>query len=107
MAAPLRVPERDTRIQRGHQRLHAAQLYLQQATSLLIDVLKGNKEEEDPLQNRLLEMNLSRRWPAPSWPTTCSRSAMSRASAGLMQCTIEHYENLDDLKRVVSRTELI
>ena len=85
-----------------------AQLCLQQATSCAGDhILKGNKGEEDPLQNRLLEMNLSRRWPAPSWPTTCSRSAMSRASAGLMQCTIEHYENLDDLKRVVSRTELI
>ena len=43
----------------------------------------------------------------PRWPTTFSRSTTSRASAGLMQCTIEHYENLDDLKRVVSRTELI
>ena len=74
---------------------------------MLIDVLKGNTEEEDPLQNRLLEMNLSRRWPTPSWPTTLSRSTTSCASAGLMQCTIEHYENLDDLKRVVSRTELI
>ena len=31
---------------------------LQQATSFLLDVLKGNKEEEGPLQTRLLEMNL-------------------------------------------------
>mgnify|MGYP005712974137 FL=1 len=32
--------------------------FLQQATSFLLDVLKGNKEEEGPLQIRLLEMNL-------------------------------------------------
>ena len=31
---------------------------LEQATSFLLDVLKGNKEEEGPLQTRLLEMNL-------------------------------------------------
>ena len=41
---------------------------------MLIDILKGNKEEEDPLQNRLLEMNLSRRWPTPSWPTIMAYS---------------------------------
>ena len=31
---------------------------LQQATSFLLDVLKGNKPEEGALQTRLLEMNL-------------------------------------------------
>merc|ERR1719353_153446 len=31
---------------------------LQQATSFLLDVLKGNKPEEGPLQTKLLEMNL-------------------------------------------------
>ena len=31
---------------------------LQQATSFQLDVLKGNTEEEGPLQTRLLEMNL-------------------------------------------------
>ncbi len=31
---------------------------VQETTSLLLDVLKGNKPEEGPLQTRLLEVNL-------------------------------------------------
>lgn len=31
---------------------------VQETTSLLLDVLKGNKPEEGPLQTRLLEINL-------------------------------------------------
>ena len=88
---------------------------LQQATSFLLDVLKGNKEEEGPLQTRLLEMNLMA---APQVADAIMandmftqydkpRIGMLCEKAGLMQRAIEHYENLDDLKRVMSRTELI
>ena len=88
---------------------------LQQATSFLLDVLKGNKEEEGPLQTRLLEMNLMA---APQVADAIMandmftqydkpRIGMLCEKAGLMQRAIEHYESLDDLKRVMSRTELI
>merc|ERR1719183_3386691 len=88
---------------------------LQQATSFLLDVLKGNKEAEGPLQTRLLEMNLMA---APQVADAIMandmftqydkpRIGMLCEKAGLMQRAIEHYENLDDLKRVMSRTELI
>ena len=88
---------------------------LQQATSFLLDVLKGNKAEEGPLQTRLLEMNLMA---APQVADAIMandmftqydkpRIGMLCEKAGLMQRAIEHYESLDDLKRVMSRTELI
>jgi clathrin heavy chain len=88
---------------------------LQQATSFLLDVLKGNKEEEGPLQTRLLEMNLMA---APQVADAIMandmftqydkpRIAMLCEKAGLMQRALEHYSNIDDLKRVMSRTELI
>merc|ERR1719183_1528689 len=88
---------------------------LQQATSFLLDVLKGNKEEEGPLQTRLLEMNLMA---APQVADAIMandmfthydkpRIAMLCEKAGLMQRALEHYSNMDDLKRVMSRTELI
>merc|ERR1719331_3083425 len=88
---------------------------LQQATSFLLDVLKGNKPEEGPLQTRLLEMNLMA---APQVADAIMandmfthydkpRIAMLCEKAGLMQRAMEHYSNLDDLKRVMSRTELI
>jgi len=88
---------------------------LQQATSFLLDVLKGNKEEEGPLQTRLLEMNLMA---APQVADAIMandmfthydkpRIAMLCEKAGLVQRAMEHYTNIDDLKRVMSRTELI
>merc|ERR1719183_2302412 len=88
---------------------------LQQATSFLLDVLKGNKEEEGPLQTRLLEMNLMA---APQVADAIMandmftqydkpRIGMLCEKAGLMQRALDHYESLDDLKRVMSRTELI
>ena len=54
---PLCMLGRDARLQRGHRRL-LEHTFLQQATSFLLDVLKGNTEEEGLLQIRLLEMNL-------------------------------------------------
>ena len=35
------------------------------------------------------------------------RIAMLCEKAGLMQRALEHYENVDDLKRVMARTEMI
>ena len=88
---------------------------LQQCTSFLLDVLKGNKPEEAALQTRLLEMNLMA---APQVADAIManemfshydkpRIAMLCEKAGLVQRALEHYENIDDLKRVMSRTELI
>merc|ERR1719199_1054147 len=88
---------------------------LQQATSFLLDVLKGDKPEEGPLQTRLLEMNLMA---APQVADAImanemfhhydkARIGMLCEKAGLVQRAMEHYSNLDDLKRVMSRTELI
>merc|ERR1719326_2702683 len=88
---------------------------LQQATSFLLDVLKGNKEEEGPLQTRLLEMNLMA---APQVADAImandmfthydrARIAMLCEKAGLVQRALEHYTNIDDLKRVMMRTEMI
>jgi clathrin heavy chain len=81
----------------------------------LLDVLKGNKPEEAALQTRLLEMNLMA---APQVADAIManemftqydkpRIAMLCEKAGLLQRAIEHYENIDDIKRAMMRTELI
>merc|ERR1719217_65505 len=88
---------------------------LQQATSFLLDVLKGNKPEEAGLQTRLLEMNLMA---APQVADAIMandmfthydrpRIAMLCEKAGLVQRAMERYENVDDIKRAMSRTELL
>merc|ERR1719217_824837 len=88
---------------------------LQQATSFLLDVLKGNKPEEAGLQTRLLEMNLMA---APQVADAIMandmftqydrpRIAMLCEKAGLAQRAMEHYDNIDDIKRAMSRTELL
>merc|ERR1719311_1033253 len=88
---------------------------LQQATSFLLDVLKGNKEEEGPLQTRLLEMNLMA---APQVADAIMandmftqydkpRIGMLCEKAGLMQRALDHYENIEDIKRAMARTELM
>ena len=88
---------------------------LQQATSFLLDVLKGNKEEEGPMQTRLLEMNLMA---APQVADAIMandmfthydrpRVAMLCEKAGLVQRAMEHYTNVDDIKRAMSRTEML
>jgi len=88
---------------------------LPQATSFLLDVLKGNKPEEAALQTRLLEMNLMA---APQVADAIManelfthydkpRIAMLCEKAGLVQRALESYENIDDIKRALSRTELM
>jgi len=88
---------------------------LQQATSFLLDVLKGDKPEEGPLQTRLLEMNLMA---APQVADAIManemfhhydrpRIAMLCEKAGLAARALEHYDNVDDMKRAMMRTELI
>jgi clathrin heavy chain len=88
---------------------------LQQATSFLLDVLKGNKPEEADLQTRLLEMNLMA---APQVADAIManemfthydkpRIAMLSEKAGLVQRALEHYEHIDDLKRVMSSVRII
>ena len=118
---------------------------LQQATSFLLDVLKGDKPEEGPLQTRLLEMNLmaapqarrpaiaeagvrrrlsprpSPRLSPASAPQVADaimanemfhhydrpRIAMLCEKAGLAARALEHYDNVEDMKRAMMRTELI
>ena len=88
---------------------------LQQATSFLLDVLKGNKPEEAALQTKLLEMNLMA---APQVADAIMandmfthydrpRIAMLCEKAGLAQRAMEHYDNVDDIKRAMSRTEML
>ena len=88
---------------------------LQQATSFLLDVLKGNKPEEGALQTRLLEMNLM------AMPQVAdaimanemfthydkARIGMLCEKAGLPARALQHYENIDDIKRALMRTELM
>ncbi|ORY30240.1 hypothetical protein BCR39DRAFT_530157 [Naematelia encephala] len=91
-----------------------AQNMIQQATSFLLDALKDNKPEQGPLQTRLLEMNLIN---APQVADAIlgnemfshydrPRIANLAEKAGLMQRALEHYEDINDIKRVVVHTNL-
>ncbi|GFZ51649.1 LOW QUALITY PROTEIN: Clathrin heavy chain [Saitozyma sp. JCM 24511] len=91
-----------------------AQNLLPQATSFLLDALKDNKPEQGPLQTRLLEMNLVN---APQVADAIlgnemfshydrPRIANLAEKAGLMQRALEHYEDINDIKRVVVHTNL-
>ncbi|OCF71038.1 clathrin heavy chain [Kwoniella mangroviensis CBS 8886] len=91
-----------------------SQNMLQQATSILLDALKDNKPEQGPLQTRLLEMNLVS---APQVADAIlgnemfthydrPRIANLAEKAGLMQRALEHYEDINDIKRVVVHTQL-
>jgi len=86
---------------------------LQETTSFLLDVLKQNKPEEGPLQTRLLEINLMAapqvadaimanemftHYDKPRIAGLCER-------AGLAQRALEHYSELDDIKRVIINTQ--
>ncbi|XP_075243875.1 clathrin heavy chain 1-like [Convolutriloba macropyga] len=89
--------------------------YVQQCTSFLLEVLKGNKPEEGDLQTRLLEMNLMS---APQVADAILGNQMfthyDRASVaklceqvGLLQRALEHYTDLFDIKRAVVHTHLL
>ncbi|KAL1407009.1 Clathrin heavy chain [Vanrija albida] len=91
-----------------------AQNMIQQATSFLLDALKDNKPEHGPLQTRLLEMNLIN---APQVADAIlgnemfthydrPRIANLAEKAGLVQRALEHYEDINDIKRVVVHTNL-
>ncbi|KAG9509753.1 Clathrin heavy chain 1, partial [Fragariocoptes setiger] len=88
---------------------------IQQCTSFLLDALKKNKEEEGPLQTRLLEINLMA---APQVAdailgnnmfTHYDRAAIAQQceKAGLYQRALEHYSDLYDIKRAIVHTHLL
>ncbi|GAA5893039.1 clathrin heavy chain [Sporobolomyces salmoneus] len=88
---------------------------IQQATSFLLDALKDNKPEQGHLQTRLLEMNLVN---APQVADAILSNQMFThydkprianlcEKAGLLQRALEHYEDINDIKRVVVHTNLL
>jgi len=88
---------------------------IQQTTSLLLDVLKNNKAEEGPLQTKLLEINLINA-PAVADAILANemfthydrlRVAQLCERAGLFQRALEHYTDLNDIKRVITNTQAI
>lgn len=92
-----------------------SQNMIQPATSFLLDALKDNKPEQGPLQTRLLEMNLVHApqvadailgnemfsyYDKPRIANLCER-------AGLLQRALEHYEDINDIKRAVVHTNVL
>lgn len=88
---------------------------IQQATSLLLDVLKDNKASDGPMQTKLLEMNLIS---APQVADAILgnemfthydrlRVAQLSEKAGLFHRALEHYQDLNDIKRVLSNAHMI
>eukprot|EP01119_Soliformovum_irregulare_P023468 TRINITY_DN818_c0_g1_i1.p1 TRINITY_DN818_c0_g1~~TRINITY_DN818_c0_g1_i1.p1 ORF type:complete len:1708 (+),score=626.33 TRINITY_DN818_c0_g1_i1:60-5183(+) len=83
---------------------------IQQTTSLLLDALKNNRPEEATLQTKLLELNLQN---APQVADAILanemfthydriRIAQLCEKAGLSQRALEHYTDINDIKRVMS-----
>jgi len=92
-----------------------AQGMIQPATSFLLDALKDNRPDQGPLQTRLLEMNLVH---APQVADAIlgnkmfthydkARVANLCEKAGLLQRALEHYEDINDIKRVVVHTNAL
>eukprot|EP00300_Choanocystis_sp_HF-7_P012875 c18072_g1_i1.p1 GENE.c18072_g1_i1~~c18072_g1_i1.p1 ORF type:complete len:1681 (+),score=581.77 c18072_g1_i1:338-5044(+) len=88
---------------------------IKQATSFLLDVLKGNRPEDANLQTRLLEINLHTNpqvanyilgqdmlshYNRPKIAQLCER-------AGLYQRALEHYVDMNDIKRCIVNTNAI
>jgi len=85
---------------------------IQQTTSLLLEVLKENRAQDAALQTKLLEMNLI------SAPTVAdailannmfthydrARIGTLCEKAGLMQRALDHYTDINDIKRVLTNT---
>lgn len=89
---------------------------LQQATAFLLDALKANKPDEGPLQTRLLEMNLMAGQPGVADAILANemfshfdkqRVALLCEKAGLPQRALENYEEIADIKRCITRTDLL
>ena len=88
---------------------------VQETTSFLMQVLSQNRPEQAKLQTRLLEINLQM---APQVANEILEKAMfshyDRAyigglceQAGLYQRALEHYTELQDIKRVIVHTNMI
>ncbi|KAL1304968.1 hypothetical protein AAFC00_003874 [Neodothiora populina] len=88
---------------------------IQQATAFGLDVLSANREEDGPLQTRLIEMNLMN---APQVADAILGNEMfthyDRArvgqlceQAGLMTRALEHYTDPASVKRVIVQTDKI
>lgn len=88
---------------------------IQQATAFGLDVLSANREEDGPLQTRLIEMNLMN---APQVADAIlgnemfsyydkQRIAQLCEQAGLMSRALEHYQDPASIKRVVVQTDKI
>jgi len=88
---------------------------IKEATSFLLDVLKGDRPEDADLQTRLLEINLHTnpqvanyilgqnmftQYNRPKVAQLCER-------AGLHQRALEHYTELVDVKRCIVNTQAI
>jgi len=95
--------------------IFTSQNMTQQATSFLLEALKDNNPEQGHLQTRLLETNLMN---APQVADAIlgnemfthydrPRIANMCEKAGLLQRALEHYEDLNDIKRVVVHTNLL
>ena len=81
---------------------------IQETTAFLLEALKGNKPEEGYLQTKLLEINL--RGGSPQVADAILQNAMFThydrqyvaklcEAAGLSQRALEHYTDVDDIKR--------
>eukprot|EP01116_Phalansterium_solitarium_P013913 TRINITY_DN3136_c0_g1_i1.p1 TRINITY_DN3136_c0_g1~~TRINITY_DN3136_c0_g1_i1.p1 ORF type:complete len:1727 (-),score=785.73 TRINITY_DN3136_c0_g1_i1:319-5382(-) len=88
---------------------------IQDATSLLLDVLKNNKPEDGPMQTKLLEINLKA---APQVADAILANEMFShydrvrighlcEQSGLFQRALEHYSDTNDIKRVLANTHLL
>ncbi|KAH0112608.1 clathrin heavy chain, partial [Aureobasidium melanogenum] len=92
-----------------------AQGMIQQATAFGLDVLSANREEDGPLQTRLIEMNLMNapqvadailgnemftHYDRPRIATLCEQ-------AGLYTRALEHYEDPAAIKRVIVQSDKI
>lgn len=92
-----------------------SQNYIQQGTAFLLDALKDDKPSEGHLQTRLLEVNLLHapqvadailgnlmfsHYDKPTIAQLCEK-------AGLFQRALEHYENINDIKRVIIHTNVL
>lgn len=92
-----------------------SQNHIQQATAFLLDALKDNLPEQGHLQTRLLEMNLTK---APQVADAIlgnemfshydrARVAKLAEQAGLFQRALEHYDDMKDIKRVLSHSNVL
>eukprot|EP00736_Rhodelphis_marinus_P012217 Rmarinus@m.21906 len=88
---------------------------VQEATSFLLDVLKGDKPEHAELQTRVLEINLVSAPQVADAILTQDmfshydkiRVAQLCERAGLYQRALDNYQDLNDVKRVIQNTHAI